>query len=111
MLTWLHVGQILGLLGGSQPNNFAINLENVVKTENPAIVELPNFIDTGDSNDYHGTEDTLKSISDQNISILTSTPLVDDLFGDFSGSVGASQELKNDDDPFADVSFHTKPQG
>jgi len=78
-----------------------------VKTENAAVVELPNLIDTGDSDDYHGTEDTLKSTTDQNISTLTSTPLVDDLFGDFSSSIGASPETKNEDDPFADVSFHT----
>lgn len=66
------------------------------------------MIDTDDSNDYHGTDDATKSTIDQNISNLTSsTPLVDDLFGDFSGSVESSIEQKNDDDPFADVSFHT----
>lgn len=99
--------KVLGLLGGGQPNSSAINSENAVKTENAAVVELPNLIDTGDSDDYHGTEDTLKSTTDQNISTLTSPPLVDDLFGDFSSSIGASQEIKNEDDPFADVSFHT----
>ncbi|KAK7381671.1 hypothetical protein VNO80_00217 [Phaseolus coccineus] len=99
--------KVLGLLGEGQPNSSAINSENAVKTENAAVVELPNLIDTGDSDDYHRTEDTLKSTTDQNISTLTSTPLVDDLFGDFSSSIGASQEIKNEDDPFADVSFHT----
>ena len=69
---------------------------------------LPDLIDTGDSNDDHKMDDTTKSTLDQNIANLTSSaPLVDDLFGDFSGSVGASNEPKNDDDPFADVSFHT----
>ncbi|RDX65389.1 VHS domain-containing protein, partial [Mucuna pruriens] len=100
--------KVLGLLGGGQPNSSAINSEKAVKTENATVAELPDLIDTGDSNDYHGTDDTTKSTTDQNITKLTSsTPLVDDLFGDFSGSVGASQEVKNDDDPFADVSFHT----
>jgi len=39
--------------------------------------------------------------------LAPSTSLVDDLFGNFSGSVEASIEQKNDEDPFADVSFHT----
>lgn len=65
------------------------------------------MIDTGDSSDYLRTDDPTKSTNNQNITNSTSsTPLVDDLFGDFSGSNGASHELKNDDDPFADVSFH-----
>ncbi|KAL5160375.1 VHS domain-containing protein [Glycine soja] len=99
--------KVLGLLGGGQPNSSTVNSEKTVKTENATVAELPDLIDTGDSNDYHGTDDTLKGTSDQNIANLTSsTPLVDDLFGDFSASIGASQELKNDD-PFADVSFHT----
>ncbi|KAK7349196.1 hypothetical protein VNO77_06372 [Canavalia gladiata] len=100
--------KVLGLLGGGQPNSSAINSEKAVKTESAAVAELPDLIDTGDSNDYHGTDDTPKNTTDQNIANLTSsTSLVDDLFGDFSGSIGASHELKNDDDPFADVSFHT----
>lgn len=79
-----------------------------VKEESANVVELPDLIDTGDSNDYHIVEETSKSTTDQNIASLTSsTPLVDDLFGDFSSSVGASHELKNDDDPFTDVSFLT----
>ncbi|KAG5026014.1 hypothetical protein AAZX31_08G200300 [Glycine max] len=99
--------KVLGLLGGGQPNSSMINSEKAVKTENATVAELPDLIDTGDSNDYHGNDDTLKGTSDQNIANLTSsTPLVDDLFGDFSGSIGASQEPKNGD-PFADVSFHT----
>ncbi|KAL2338048.1 hypothetical protein Fmac_012494 [Flemingia macrophylla] len=100
--------KVLGLLGGGQTNSSEINSEKVVKTENATVAELPDLIDTGDSNDYHGSDDTLKSSTDQNIANLTSpTPPVDDLFGDFSGSITAVQEPKNDDDPFADVSFHT----
>ncbi|KAK7389569.1 hypothetical protein VNO78_24721 [Psophocarpus tetragonolobus] len=100
--------KVFGMLGGGQPNSSAIDSEKAVKTENATAAELPDLIDTGDSNDYTGTDDTLKSTTDRNIANLTSsTPLVDDLFGDFSGSIGASEELKNDDDPFADVSFHS----
>ncbi|XP_061367512.1 protein MODIFIED TRANSPORT TO THE VACUOLE 1 [Gastrolobium bilobum] len=100
--------KVLGLLGGGQPNSSAINSEKAVKTESATVSELPDLIDTGDSNDYDIMDNTTKSTNDENIANLTSsTPLVDDLFGDFSGSIGARHELKNDDDPFADVSFHT----
>lgn len=100
--------KVIGLLGGGQPNSWAINSEKAVKTENATVAELPDLIDTGDSNDYHGTNDTVKSTADQNIANLTSSnPPVDDLFGDFSGSISAVQESKSHDDPFADVSFHT----
>ncbi|XP_027344751.1 protein MODIFIED TRANSPORT TO THE VACUOLE 1-like isoform X2 [Abrus precatorius] len=100
--------KVLGLLGEDQLNSSAINAEKAVNTDSATVAELPDLIDTGDSNDYHRTDDTSKSTTDQNIANLTSSaPLVDDLFGDFSGSIGGSHELKNDDDPFADVSFHT----
>ncbi|TKY48198.1 VHS domain-containing protein [Spatholobus suberectus] len=101
--------KVLGLLGGGQLNG-AINSEKAVKTDSAAVAELPNLIDTGDLNDYHGTGDTTKSTNDQNIANLTpSTPpsLADDLFGNFINSGVASNVLKNDDDPFADVSFHS----
>ncbi|KAG4978931.1 hypothetical protein GLYMA_13G355800v4 [Glycine max] len=101
--------KVRGLLGGNQLNS-AINSEKAVKTDSAAVAELPDLIDTGDLNDYHGTDDTTKSKNDQNIAHLTpSTPpaLADDLFGNFMNSGVASNELKNDDDPFADVSFHS----
>ncbi|CAL0335230.1 unnamed protein product [Lupinus luteus] len=97
--------KVLNLLGGDQPNSSTINSENTVKVERTKVADLPDLIDTGDANDY---DNTTKLTDDQNLGKLTSsTPLVDDLFGDFSGSVGASHELKNDNDPFADVSFLT----
>ncbi|KAK7294237.1 hypothetical protein RJT34_17124 [Clitoria ternatea] len=100
--------KVLGLLGEGQPNSSSVNSEKAVETVSTPVAELPDLIDTGDSNDYLGVGDTTKSTTDHSIANLTpSTPLVDDLFGDFSGSIGASHELKNDDDPFADVSFHT----
>ncbi|CAJ2663886.1 unnamed protein product [Trifolium pratense] len=95
--------KVLGLLGGGQPNSSAISSEKAVKTERPVVAELPDLIDTGDSND-----NTANTTNEQSIGNLTSSaPLVDDLFGDISGSIGASHEVKNDDDPFADVSFHS----
>ncbi|KAK2406202.1 protein MODIFIED TRANSPORT TO THE VACUOLE [Trifolium repens] len=95
--------KVLGLLGGGQPNSSAINSEKAVKTERPVVAELPDLIDTGYSND-----NTTNTTNEQSIGNLTSSaPLVDDLFGDISSSIGATHELKNDDDPFADVSFHS----
>ncbi|KAI4355607.1 hypothetical protein L6164_004364 [Bauhinia variegata] len=99
--------KVLGLLGGGQPNSNSLHSEKPVKSENTTVAEMPNLIDTGDSDDYNERVDT-KSTTDQEIANLTpSTPLDDDLFGDFSDSVIASNEQKHDDDPFADVSFHT----
>ncbi|PNY05110.1 VHS domain-containing protein [Trifolium pratense] len=98
-----YLSAVLGLLGGGQPNSSAISSEKAVKTERPVVAELPDLIDTGDSND-----NTANTTNEQSIGNLTSSaPLVDDLFGDISGSIGASHEVKNDDDPFADVSFHS----
>ncbi|KAF7843381.1 protein MODIFIED TRANSPORT TO THE VACUOLE 1-like [Senna tora] len=100
--------KVLSLLGGDQPDSSAFISEKPVKAEAPTAAELPNLIDTDDSNDFHGMDDAVKSTVDQNIpNLAPSTPLVDDLFGDFGGSVESSTEQKNDDDPFADVSFHT----
>ncbi|MED6118877.1 hypothetical protein PIB30_006666 [Stylosanthes scabra] len=101
--------RVLGLLGG-HTNRSGINSEKAVKTESAAAaaVALPDLIDTGDSNDNLEMDSTSKNVLDQNIENLTSSrPPIDDLLGDFSGSVGATNEPKNDDDPFAGVSFHT----
>lgn len=77
-----------------------------MKNESANVAKLPDLIDTGDSNDCDGMDNTTKSKIAQNVANFTQpTPLVDDLFGDFSGPAEASSELKNEDDPFADVSF------
>ncbi|MFQ6623543.1 hypothetical protein Gotur_003585, partial [Gossypium turneri] len=98
---------------------------------------MPDLIDTGDPDDYNGLDSSTKDQNDQNTAVRTATPLIDDLLGDGIGTnlstseldavINASQwriprhfvswdrqpltqvlsELKNDDDPFADVSFHT----
>ncbi|KAG2371113.1 VHS domain-containing protein [Vigna angularis] len=101
--------KVLGLLGGGQPNS-SINSEKAMKMDSAAVAEFPDLLDTGDFNDYHGTGDATKRTNDTNIANLTpSIPpaLADDLFGNFSNSGVASSERKNDDDPFADVSFHS----
>ncbi|KAK4267422.1 hypothetical protein QN277_024205 [Acacia crassicarpa] len=99
--------KVLGLLGLDQPNSFATKSENPLKVESANVAELPDLIDTGDPNDCYGQDNATKNHNDHNVVNFTSpTPLVDDLFGDFGSSVQGS-EPKHEEDPFADVSFHT----
>lgn len=78
--------------------------DNTVKRE--TAVDLPDLIDAGDS-DYT-TEDTLNqpNIINTGSTVATAAPLMDDdWFGDSTDTGLSSSEKKNDDDPFADVSF------
>lgn len=90
--------QVLSLLDGEPTGNKVGHAEKPVKAET-TVAQMPDLIDTGDSNDLYGTENTAKA---------PTSPLIDDLFGgDTLTSTGLStSEQKNDDDPFADVSFH-----
>ncbi|KAF2301178.1 hypothetical protein GH714_020667 [Hevea brasiliensis] len=99
--------KVLSLLGGERAGPFMGNSEKSVKDET-ASVQMPDLIDTGDSNDFFETNDSIKEPIDEKTANLTmpTTNLIDDLFGD-SYDGGNSREQKNDDDPFADVSFHT----
>ncbi|KAH0982565.1 hypothetical protein GBA52_009742 [Prunus armeniaca] len=101
--------KVLSLLGGEQIGSVASNSEQPVKAQAASSVQMPDLIDTGDLDDYHGTDATTDNLSDQVITNLTAPPppLVDDLFGEGAGNVISTSELKNEDDPFADVSFHT----
>lgn len=97
----------MSLLGGETGNSASIS-EKHLKAEAATIVQMPDLIDTGDGDDLHGTQNSEKQ-NDQIFANLTTTPppLIDDLFGDSSSNVVSTSDLKNDDDPFADVSFHT----
>ncbi|KAG7582166.1 ENTH domain [Arabidopsis suecica] len=97
--------KVLSLLNGGQSSGLMSSSDNTVKRE--AAVDLPDLIDTGDS-DYI-TEDTLNNLNaiDTGSTVAKAAPLMDDdWFGDSSDTVLSSSEKKNDDDPFADVSFH-----
>ncbi|CAN7001074.1 hypothetical protein BRARA_E02528 [Brassica rapa] len=97
--------KVLSLLNGGQSKGFMSSTENTVKQE--TAVDLPDLIDTGDS-DYT-TEDTLNMPNAINTgsTVTTAAPLMDDdWFGDSTDTGLISSEKKNDDDPFADVSFH-----
>ncbi|KAJ0007260.1 hypothetical protein Pint_29699 [Pistacia integerrima] len=100
--------KVLSLLGGEPAGGLVGGSDRSVKAETPAAVQMPDLIDTGYSDDYNGTDNSTKNPSDQGIANLTSpAPLIDDLFGDSSGAGVSTSEQNNDDDPFADVSFHT----
>ncbi|KAH0927134.1 hypothetical protein HID58_019390 [Brassica napus] len=97
--------KVLSLLNGGQSKGFVSSSENTVKQE--TAVDLPDLIDTGDSE--YTTEDTLNMPNAINTgsTVTTAAPLMDDdWFGDSTDTGLISSEKKNDDDPFADVSFH-----
>lgn len=97
--------KVLSLLNGGQSKGYMSSSENTVKRE--TVVDLPDLIDTGDS-DYT-TEDTLNmpNAISTGSTVATEAPLMDgDWFGDSTNTGLESSDKKNDDDPFADVSFH-----
>ncbi|XP_016741155.2 uncharacterized protein [Gossypium hirsutum] len=98
--------KVLVLLNGEQPGGLASTSEKFLKAET-TLVQMPDLIDTGDPDDYNGLDSSTKDQNYQNTTVRTTTPLIDDLLGDGIGTNLSTSELKNDDDPFADVSFHT----
>lgn len=99
--------KVLSLLNDGQTADSVDHLDMSAKAGKPA-VQMPDLIDT-DSSDYlFGGDDLANMQNCEGIKIVSSaTPLVDDLFGDnLVGGLSSGQQ-KNDDDPFADVSFHT----
>ncbi|KAK9149294.1 hypothetical protein Scep_008051 [Stephania cephalantha] len=101
--------RVLGLINGGDATgtpNLQDN-QSSVKTETNVVVQLPDLIDTGDSDDYNGHEELTKSQSDVlGGSLVADTPVTNDLFGDSLISDISSHEIKSED-PFAGVSFHT----
>ncbi|PPD77416.1 hypothetical protein GOBAR_DD25657 [Gossypium barbadense] len=97
---------VLVLLNGEQPGGLASTSEKFLKAETTP-VQMPDLVDTGDPDDYNGLDSSTKDQNDQNTAVRTAAPLIDDLLGDGIGTNLSTSELKNDDDPFADVSFHT----
>ena len=75
--------------------------EKSLPSNTSSTIQMPDLLDTSDAGDYGGTD---KSLEVEN---LSSVPLVDDLFGGGLNTVTSTSELKNDDDPFSDVLFHT----
>ncbi|KAK8629081.1 hypothetical protein V6N13_077938 [Hibiscus sabdariffa] len=97
--------KVLILLNGEQPGALASNSE-YLKTETTP-VQMPDLIDTGYPDDYKALDNSENNQHDQNTAVWTTPPLIDDLFGDDIDTGLSTRDLKNADDPFADVSFHT----
>ncbi|PKI45531.1 hypothetical protein CRG98_034049, partial [Punica granatum] len=102
--------KVLSLLVGEQAGRIVTDSAMSVKVDKAPLVQMPDLIDTGDPDDILGTDDSNKNQSDQTIRDLTtkSAPLIYDLLGDNDvGASVSSNEPKDDEDPFADVSFHS----
>jgi hypothetical protein len=103
-------GQVLSLLGGEQADSVATYTEKTLKVETTSVVQMPDLIDTGDSDDCH--DGSTKDQSDQNLTNLSiPAPLIDDIFGGGLATDVSTSEPNNVDDPFADVSFHAGDGG
>ncbi|KAD5802455.1 hypothetical protein E3N88_13815 [Mikania micrantha] len=88
--------KVLSLLTGEQSGSTLTHQDKNLETEKPKI-QMPVLIDTNDSN---GNEnENIASVS------ASTTSLIDDFFGD-SGTDAHNSQSANNDDPFADVSFH-----
>ncbi|PSS07412.1 VHS domain-containing protein [Actinidia chinensis var. chinensis] len=100
--------KVLSLLDREQSGSGMSHPEKPVKAE-ASNVQMPDLIDTSGPDDSINTEDFIGMKNYQHIpNHNTSTaPIFDDLFGDGVGTGVTASEHKNDDDPFADVSFHT----
>ncbi|CAA2954473.1 VHS domain-containing At3g16270 [Olea europaea subsp. europaea] len=100
--------KVLSLLGGEQVGSGVRQLDKSMKAETVAF-PMPDLIDTGDSNDLLGVQNSTKTQSDQRIEnpATSAAPLIDDIFGDSFRVSESTTEHKYGDDPFADVSFHT----
>ncbi|MCE5167154.1 hypothetical protein HAX54_039696, partial [Datura stramonium] len=99
---------VLSLLNDGQTADSVAHVDRSAKAGNPA-VQMPDLIDTDNSDYLFGADDLANMQSGEGIksASTSATPLMDDLFGDNLGSGLSSGQQKNDDDPFADVSFHT----
>ncbi|KAJ8464433.1 hypothetical protein OPV22_026985 [Ensete ventricosum] len=93
--------KVLSLLGGEQEEEISDG-----KATSVPVVQMPDLIDTGEFDDY-GSQDSMEKQGKQSTAELKpSNSLVDDLFAsDPLADINTSGN-KNQDDPFADVSFH-----
>ncbi|GMI72403.1 MODIFIED TRANSPORT TO THE VACUOLE1 [Hibiscus trionum] len=98
--------KVLNLLNGEQSGGFASHSEKSLKAEMTP-VQMPDLIDTVDQDDYNGLDNSTKKQHDQTTVNPIAKPHIDDLFGDGLDSGLSTRDQENEDDPFADVSFHT----
>ncbi|KAI3697210.1 hypothetical protein L6452_30062 [Arctium lappa] len=88
--------KVLSILRGEQSGSRMNQQDRNLKTEK-TVIQMPDLIDT---NDPDGNENSI-SMKDE-----SSASLIDGLFGDGLGTDVHDSQPGNNDDPFADVSFH-----
>ncbi|CAI0474696.1 unnamed protein product [Linum tenue] len=103
--------KVLSLLGDGKVGRMPTISETSVPAVSP--VQFPDLIDTGESDDFFNADDPSERPNDQvkpNVSATSMTPFTHDLLGDSFGptSENSTEQKNGDDDPFADVSFHTE---
>lgn len=98
--------KVLSLLGGEKRGGGINEIERSANAPQPSM--MPDLLDTSDSHDLLGVKDSQNAETEpRTANVRSSTaPLIDDLLGDSFGG-GDSIDQIVDDDPFADVSFHT----
>lgn len=101
--------KVLGLLDREQALGSGADSQKFVKSETENVIQMPDLIDTGDPDESGGANDYSGKQIEQKAGNLASHtgPLIDDLLGDDMGSGGNTSDIKTNDDPFADVLFHT----
>ncbi|XP_057770053.1 protein MODIFIED TRANSPORT TO THE VACUOLE 1-like isoform X2 [Salvia miltiorrhiza] len=96
--------KVLSLLSGEKGGG---GINQVERSAQPLM--MPDLLDTSDSHDLMGVEDSQKADVQPSTSTVgpSNAPLIDDLLGDSFGGGDNTNWQKVDDDPFADVSFHS----
>ncbi|KAI3995504.1 hypothetical protein MKX01_007306 [Papaver californicum] len=103
--------KVLSILDGDQATglrNYSEN-ESHVKVGTTA-VQMPDLLDTGAPDDFYGNEDFTQTQNDNLAHTVSATAPITDLFGDSLITGLSTTEQKTEDDPFADVSFHTNEE-
>ncbi|XP_056176508.1 protein MODIFIED TRANSPORT TO THE VACUOLE 1 isoform X2 [Syzygium oleosum] len=105
--------KVLGLLDREQTLGTGADSQKFVKSETDNVIQMPDLIDTGDADESGGVNDYSGKQSEQKAGNLTSHtgPLIDNLLGDDMGSGGNASDIKTNNDPFADVLFHSVKGG
>ncbi|KAI3868855.1 hypothetical protein MKX03_036384 [Papaver bracteatum] len=103
--------KVLNILDADQ----ATGLRNYSENEShvkvgTAAVQMPDLLDTSGPDDFYGNEDFTQTQNDDLAHTVSATAPVTDLFGDSLITGLSTTEQKNEDDPFADVSFHTNEE-
>ncbi|XP_047963913.1 protein MODIFIED TRANSPORT TO THE VACUOLE 1-like [Salvia hispanica] len=99
--------KVLSLLGGEQNGSGTNHFKQSTKIHQPSMI--PDMINTDDPDDLLGMEDPQKAASEPKVTNAPPSvaPLINDLLGDNFDNRESTNNLNFDDDPFADVSFHT----